>query len=112
MSDEWLRDLWSYVIETRSIDIFEGAIPLVPVFVPEADSTLSIHVRCFIFIFISCTDGQFLLKTTPGVPLLHMMFKDSIPSVVMKCFAAAGLYVFNPEGRLHFCDAPLITDFI
>ena len=87
VSDEWLRDLWSYIISSHSCEIFEGSFPLVPVHVSGKD------------------DGSCLLKLKAGVPLLHMMFRENMPKLVMECLAMMGLYVYYPEGVHAWCIA-------
>ena len=72
ISDQWLRDLWSYIIQSKASDIFEGSIPLLPVFVADGDG--------------SCQ----LLKLKEGVPMLHMMFRENMPSLVMDCLDRLG----------------------
>lgn len=96
VSDQWLRDLWSYIISSNSSGIFEGALPLLPVHVLNKD------------------DGVCLLKLKAGVPLLHMMFRDNMPKPVMECLATMGLYVYYPEGAitLRIFNGSAFSEFI
>lgn len=86
VTDEWLRDVWSYIIGSNACEIFEGSLPLLPVFVAGQ------------------SDGSQLLKLKSGVPMLHMMFRENMSSVVMECLGSVGLYVYNPTllGGLSF----------
>lgn len=60
---------------------------MLPVYIPEPSSASSKEG----------TDS-YLLKVSPGVPVLHMMFKDSIPTDVATLLTKVGLYIFDAEG--------------
>ena len=85
VSDDWLRDIWNYIINAGAGEIFDGSLPLLPVY-----SMNETNVPC-------------LIKLRPGVPLLHMAFKQNISTVVLECLNLLGLYVYNPEGWHTYC---------
>lgn len=82
VTDDWLRDIWGYIISSNACAIFDGSLPLLPVFMAG-----DIGDR-----------AAYLVKLRPGVPLLHMMFHENMPGIVMECLATMGLYVYNPAG--------------
>lgn len=94
ISNEWLRKFWGYVLENKCLEVFEGSIPMLPVHVPRLATMEPSGGHDG-----SGTDS-YLLKVTPGVPVLHMMFKDSIPTAVAILLAKVGLYIFDAEGNI------------
>ena len=94
VTDDWLRDVWAYIISSNACEIFDGSLPLLPVFVAAKEGLDK-----------EGGDGgggekcSHLVKLKPGVPLLHMMFRENMPPVVMRALASVGLFVYNPEGN-------------
>ena len=77
VSDEWLGWLWSYILEEKSINLFEGIFPLLPILSPA-----------------SFTPGRYLVKVSKSVPVLHMSFCD-LPSDASDALSRLGIYVLD-----------------
>ena len=77
VTDEWLGWLWSYILEEKSIDLFEGVFPLLPVLPPA-----------------SLIPGNYLVKISPLVPVLHMSFSD-LPADASDVLSKLGIYTLD-----------------
>jgi hypothetical protein len=81
VSVEWLQGLWGYILESDSLGLFEGMIPMIPVYQPPFHPP-----------------GSYLLKIFPSVPVLHMSFKDLIQDdEAIAALGDLGLHIFDPS---------------
>lgn len=81
VSVEWLQGLWGYIIESNSLSLFEGMIPMVPVHQPPL-----------------LPSGSYLLKIFPSIPVLHMSFIDMIEDAeAVAALGDLGLHIFDPS---------------
>lgn len=81
VSVQWLQGLWGYILESASLSLFEGMIPMLPVYQPPFHK-----------------DGSYLLKLFPSIPVLHLSFKELIddPEAVA-ALGDLGLHIFDPS---------------
>jgi hypothetical protein len=77
VSDEWLGWLWSYIISEKSISLFEGVFPLLPILPPA-------HMP----------PGSYLVKVSPIVPVLHMSYCD-LPPEAADALCKIGVYTLD-----------------
>ena len=77
VSDEWLGWLWSYILEEKAINLFEGIFPLLPILSPA-----------------NLTPGKYLVKVSTLVPVLHMSFCD-LPSEAYDALSRLGIYILD-----------------
>ncbi len=54
VSDDWLKDIWGYVLNTKSVIEFNSYLPLLPVLAPIVKGI--IHVYIYILIIILSND--------------------------------------------------------
>lgn len=79
LTDEWLVGLWTYVLDGKVMTLFEDVMPMLPIVKTER-----------------MPPGQYLVKVSPQVPVLHMTYKD-MPKEAASAFADLGLYIFDPS---------------
>ena len=77
VSDEWLGWLWSYIIAEKSISLFEGVFPLLPILPPA-------HMP----------PGSYLVKVSPIVPVLLMSYCD-LPAEAADALCKIGIYTLD-----------------
>jgi hypothetical protein len=90
ISLDWIQGVWGYILETKSLHLFEKILPIVPVLQP---STLP--------------KGSYLVKFSFEVPIIHMSLQDSLTPEAFRGISGLGLYIFDPSGTGTFTCPPL-----
>ena len=92
LGDDWLLSLWSYVLDSKVVDLFREGLPMLPV--------LRLPSTCG-------EDGALpAVRISAAVPVLHMSHRDmSAPAA--DALARLGLYILDPGvlGALSYSPA-------
>lgn len=78
---EWVQGFWSYILETKSLHLLEGMLPIVPVQTPP-------HLP----------KGSYLVKFSFSIPILHMSIKEMMNNDVFRVISSLGLYILDSSG--------------
>jgi hypothetical protein len=89
VSLDWIQGVWGYILETKSLHLFEKILPIVPVMQP---STLP--------------KGSYLVKFSFEIPILHMSLQDSLTPEAFRGISGLGLYIFDPSGNREVNSLP------
>eukprot|EP01038_Epipyxis_sp_PR26KG_P006758 gene6758-9260_t len=95
ISDDWLTNLWNYILDSKILDLFKEVMPMLPVVLLRPESQT----------------GSFLVKISLKSPVLHMNFREAPPAVI-NGLSELGIYVLDQVSLGGMCYSQDILSLV
>jgi sacsin len=95
VSLDWIQGIWAYILETKSLHLFEHMIPIVPIIQPP-----------------TLPKGSYLVKFSSSIPILHMSLKENLSPEAFRGISDLGLYIFDPSGLGSIAYSQELSQFL